>query len=43
MWWSHPDAATTRAWIEQAGFVVEREEFVPGGTSGHALLWTTRR
>jgi SAM-dependent methyltransferase len=42
MWWSHSDAATTRTWIEAAGFVVEREEFVPEGASGHTLLWAHR-
>jgi SAM-dependent methyltransferase len=42
MWWSHADAGTTRGWIEAAGFVVEREEFVPEGAGGHALLWSTR-
>jgi SAM-dependent methyltransferase len=42
MWWSHADAGTTRRWIEDAGFVVEREEFVPEGANGHTLLWTVR-
>jgi ubiquinone/menaquinone biosynthesis C-methylase UbiE len=41
MWWSQADAATTRTWIESAGFVVEREEFIPEGGSGHTLLWST--
>jgi ubiquinone/menaquinone biosynthesis C-methylase UbiE len=39
MWWSHADAATNRAWIEASGLVVEREEFLPEGDSGHALFW----
>jgi SAM-dependent methyltransferase len=42
MWWSHADAGTTRGWIEDAGFVVEREEFVAEGASGHALVWGLR-
>ncbi|NEA34872.1 class I SAM-dependent methyltransferase [Streptomyces sp. SID13031] len=42
MWWSQADASTTRGWIEEAGFVVEREEFVPEENSGHMLLWTAR-
>ena len=41
MWWSQADALTTRTWIEQAGFTVEREEQVPEGTSSHTLLWAT--
>lgn len=42
MWWSHADAATTQTWLEEAGFAVDRQEFVPEGTTGHTLLWTTR-
>lgn len=42
MWWSQADPGTTRAWIERAGFRVEREEYVPEGASGHTLLWSTR-
>jgi SAM-dependent methyltransferase len=42
MWWSHADAATYRAWLEQSGLVVEREEFVPEGDSGHTLFWARR-
>jgi SAM-dependent methyltransferase len=42
MWWSHSDAGTTRRWIEAAGLVVEREEFVPEGASGHVVLWAAR-
>lgn len=42
MWWSHADASTTRTWVERAGLVVEREEFIPEGPGGHTLLWATR-
>ncbi len=42
MWWSHADAATNRAWLEQAGLVVDHEEFVPEG-SGGAILFQAHR
>jgi hypothetical protein len=42
MLWSHADAATYRRWIEQAGLTVTEQDFVPEGTSGHALFWATR-
>jgi len=42
MWWSHADVATYREWLELSGLVVEREEFVPEGASGHALFWASR-
>lgn len=42
MSWSHPGAATYRSWISAAGLSIEREEFVPEGTGGHALFWATR-
>jgi SAM-dependent methyltransferase len=42
MWWSHADVATYRSWLDQAGLVTEREEFVPEGSGGHALFWTSR-
>lgn len=42
MWWSHADAHTTQTWLEAAGFAIDRQEFVPEGTAGHTLLWTTR-
>jgi 2-polyprenyl-3-methyl-5-hydroxy-6-metoxy-1,4-benzoquinol methylase len=43
MWWSHADAATYHSWLEQAGFEIVAEEFVPEGTSGHALFRARRR
>jgi SAM-dependent methyltransferase len=43
MWWSHADADATRAWIEAAGLVVERAEFVPEADSGHTLIWASLR
>ncbi|WP_101392855.1 bifunctional 2-polyprenyl-6-hydroxyphenol methylase/3-demethylubiquinol 3-O-methyltransferase UbiG [Streptomyces sp. TLI_146] len=42
MWWSHADADTNRTWITASGLVVEREEFVPEGDSGHVLFWARR-
>jgi SAM-dependent methyltransferase len=42
MWWSHADAATYRAWIEQAGLSVVTEEVVPEGDAAHALFWARR-
>ncbi|GAA2064617.1 class I SAM-dependent methyltransferase [Streptomyces albiaxialis] len=42
MWWSHPDAATSRAWLTEAGLDVVRQEFVPEGDGGHALFWARK-
>ncbi|MDX2970578.1 class I SAM-dependent methyltransferase [Kribbella solani] len=42
MWWSHPDAATTRTWLKHAGLLVQTEDFIPEGTNGHTLFWANR-
>jgi 2-polyprenyl-3-methyl-5-hydroxy-6-metoxy-1,4-benzoquinol methylase len=42
MWWSHADAATYRAWLDEAGLRVTAQEFVPEGDGGHALFWAQR-
>jgi 2-polyprenyl-3-methyl-5-hydroxy-6-metoxy-1,4-benzoquinol methylase len=42
MWWSHADAATYRAWLEDPGLEVTEQDFVPEGNSGHALFWARR-
>ncbi|SCE69701.1 Methyltransferase domain-containing protein [Micromonospora carbonacea] len=42
MWWSRADASTYRSWLREAGLPVTAEEFVPEGTSGHALFWARR-
>ena len=42
MWWSHPGAATYRAWIESAGLAINDERFVAEGTGGHTLFVATR-
>lgn len=43
MLWSHPEAATYRAWIESAGLTIDVEGFVPEGRSGHTLFVATRQ
>ncbi|TDC22822.1 class I SAM-dependent methyltransferase [Kribbella albertanoniae] len=42
MWWSQADTTTTCTWIENAGLVIDRQEFVAEGTSGHTLIWARR-
>jgi 2-polyprenyl-3-methyl-5-hydroxy-6-metoxy-1,4-benzoquinol methylase len=42
MWWSHADAATYRAWIEQAGLSVVAQEVISEGKGAHALFWARR-
>lgn len=42
MWWSHAGAGTYRQWLTGAGFIIEREDFVPEGDGGHALFWCRR-
>jgi SAM-dependent methyltransferase len=42
MSWSHPEAATYRAWIETAGLAIDDERFVAEGTGGHTLFTATR-
>ena len=42
MWWSHPEAATYRTWIESAGLAIDDERFVAEGTGGHTLFVATR-
>jgi 2-polyprenyl-3-methyl-5-hydroxy-6-metoxy-1,4-benzoquinol methylase len=39
MWWSHPNAATYRRWLSDAGFIVDTEGYVPEGNGGHQLFW----
>jgi len=38
MWWSNPGAETYRGWLANAGFMIEQDEFVPEGNSGHQLF-----
>lgn len=38
MWWSDPGADVHRRWLAAAGLVIERDEFVPEGGSGHQLF-----
>jgi SAM-dependent methyltransferase len=42
MWWSHPDAAVYRTWVESAGLHIDIQRFVPEGCTGHALFIATR-
>lgn len=42
MWWSHPNAATYRRWLGDAGFTVDTEGYVPEGNSGHQIFWARR-
>lgn len=39
MWWSQAGVATYRQWLQQAGFRVSGEAFVPEGDGGHSLFW----
>lgn len=42
MWWSQADAATYRAWLEDAGLQVTEQGFVPEDDGGHALFWARK-
>jgi cyclopropane fatty-acyl-phospholipid synthase-like methyltransferase len=39
MFWEHADEATYVAWLEEAGFTVHWQRFVPEGLTGHTLLF----
>jgi SAM-dependent methyltransferase len=42
MWWSHPDTATYRTWLTDAGFGIDEEGYVPDGNAAHSLFWALR-
>ena len=42
MWWSHAGATTCRGWLEDAGFSIVREAFIPEGSSGCQLFHAQR-
>ena len=43
MWWSQADATTYCRWLDDAGFTVISEAYVPeGGDGGHSLFWAIR-
>jgi hypothetical protein len=42
MWWSQADATTYRRWLDDAGFTVISEAYVPDGDGGHSLFWAIR-
>lgn len=39
MYWSQTDARTYRRWLEECGFTVLRDEFVPEKNVGHQLFY----
>lgn len=42
MWWSHPDQATYRNWIEAADMQVLDQQFIAEDASGHTLFVAAR-
>ncbi|MGI8926831.1 MAG: class I SAM-dependent DNA methyltransferase [Tepidiformaceae bacterium] len=42
MYWSHADRATYLRWFEEAGFLVEHEDFVPEGDGGHTVFFARK-
>lgn len=42
MWWSHADTTTYRSWITHTGLIIQTEDFIPEGTSGHTLSLARR-
>ncbi len=42
MWWSHADTTTYRSWITHTGLIIQTEDFIPEGTSGHTLFLARR-
>ena len=42
MWWSHPDEATVRSWIESAGLTIHDRQLIADGSSGHTLFVATK-
>lgn len=43
MYWSHADAATYKAWLQEIGFEIVSEDFVPEGDSGHRNFLAKKR
>ncbi|HEV2428868.1 MAG TPA: class I SAM-dependent methyltransferase, partial [Thermoplasmata archaeon] len=43
MFWSTASASTYRAWLEEFGFKITTQAFVPEGTGGHELFIARRR
>ncbi len=43
MYWSHADATTYRVWLQEEGFDVKAQEYVPEGEGGHELFHATAR
>lgn len=43
MWWSHADADTYAAWIDQAGLLIEEQDVVTEAAGAeHSLFWARR-
>ena len=38
MAWSHTDAETYQAWLDESGFEICRTDFIPEGDGGHTLV-----
>jgi ubiquinone/menaquinone biosynthesis C-methylase UbiE len=43
MYWSHTDARTYRKWLDEAGFQILDQTFVPEGETGHELFHARAR
>ncbi len=43
MYWSHEGRETNRRWFQEAGFQLEREEFMPEGSGGATVLLARTR
>lgn len=41
MYWSHADRDTYLRWVEESGFQVLWDRFIPEGSGGHTLLLAT--
>lgn len=43
MYWSHADRDTYVRWLEDTGFIVIWDRFIPEGNSGHSLILARKR
>ena len=43
MYWSHADRDTYIRWLENTGFIVIWDRFIPEGNSGHSLILARKR
>ena len=42
MYWSHADEQTSLKWLEETGFEVLWQEFLPEGKGGHRIVLARR-